>query len=228
VNGHELRQARSISAWTQEVAAQKLGVTQAYLSMVERGIRPVSSELASKAFRLLPISATALPLRHYQRHSHDDAYFRKELGALGYPGFSHVRRSSKHNPAELFMEALDSENLDSRVIEALPWLPIKYSAMNWDWLTSNAKFRDRQNRLAFVIGLAAEIAQQKDGPHLAAELAKRVDVLQRSRLRAEDTLCHQSMTKAERNWLRTNRSPAAAHWNLLTDLSIRDLDHSFV
>jgi hypothetical protein len=125
------------------------------------------------------------------------------------------------------MEALDSEDLDSRVVEALPWLPVKYPAMDWDWLIGNAKVHDRQNRLAFVIGLAAGIAREKEEFHLAAALAKRCDALQRSRLQAEDTLCHQSMTKAERAWLRTNRSPAAAHWNLLTDLSISDLDHAF-
>jgi len=42
--------------------------------------------------------------------------------------------------------------------------------------------------------------------------------LERARLAREDTFCHDSMTQAERAWLREHRSPAAAHWNLLTDM----------
>ena len=40
----------------------------------------------------------------------------------------------------------------------------------------------------------------------------------KSRLAPEDTFCHDSMTQAERVWLREHRSPTAAHWNLLTDM----------
>lgn len=35
------------------------------------------------------------------------------------------------------------------------------------------------------------------------------------------------MTQAERNWLRTHRTSAAAHWNLLTDLKAEHLVHVF-
>jgi hypothetical protein len=42
--------------------------------------------------------------------------------------------------------------------------------------------------------------------------------LERSRLVREDTLCQESMTQAERRWLRDRRSPQAQHWNLLTGL----------
>ena len=62
VTGDELKNARKASAWTQAQAAARLGVTQAYLSMVERGERAVSSELASKAVEVFDVPATALPL----------------------------------------------------------------------------------------------------------------------------------------------------------------------
>jgi hypothetical protein len=42
--------------------------------------------------------------------------------------------------------------------------------------------------------------------------------LERSRLMREDTLCHESLTEAERRWLRKNRPAEAKHWRLLTDL----------
>jgi hypothetical protein len=50
-------------------------------------------------------------------------------------------------------------------------------------------------------------------------------VLDRSRLVKEDTLCHDSLTEAERKWLRVNRPAEAAHWNLLTDMQAENLPH---
>jgi transcriptional regulator with XRE-family HTH domain len=40
----------------------------------------------------------------------------------------------------------------------------------------------------------------------------------RSRLAREDTLCYESMTRAERAWLRSHRPADARRWNLLTDV----------
>jgi transcriptional regulator with XRE-family HTH domain len=225
VNGTQLRQARLAASCTQQEAAQKLCITQAYLSMVERGNRPVSAELASKAVGLFEVPATALPFQDHNTASRDDTFFASALGALGYEGFSHLRGAARINPAELLMEALDRDNLDSRVIEALPWLPVGYPEMDWDWLTRSAKLRDRQNRLGFVVALASQAAERKGNSGLAAALADRVRTLEPSRLASEGTLCRESMTRAERKWLRAHRSPVAEHWNLLTDLVLEHLDH---
>jgi transcriptional regulator with XRE-family HTH domain len=228
MDGSLLKDARLRSSWTQHDAAQRLGVTQAYLSMVERGTRPVSNELASKAMEVFEVPATELPLAVYQHRSRDESFFKQALGALGYPGFAYLRGEVKSNPTELLMEALDTENLDSRVTEALPWLPVAYPKMDWDWLALNAKLQDRQNRLAFVVALASQVAGKRGDAKLEETLSARVDTLLRSRLAAEDTLCKESMTQAERKWLRTHRSSAAEHWNLLTDLSVEQLAHAFV
>jgi hypothetical protein len=91
------------------------------------------------------------------------------------------------------MEALDSENLDSRVVGALPWLPVAYPQMDWAWLTFNAKVRDRQNRLGYVTLLAAQIAGKRADSTIEHALLKTVHALERSRLVAEDTLCRQSL-----------------------------------
>jgi hypothetical protein len=57
----------------------------------------------------------------------------------------------------------------------------------------------------------------------ANALSTRVAALEHSPLAAEDTLFRESMSQAERRWLRSHRSKAAAHWNLLTDLKLEDL-----
>jgi hypothetical protein len=123
------------------------------------------------------------------------------------------------------MAALDCDNPDPRVIEGLPWLPLAYPDLDWDWLTRNAKLRDRQNRLAFVVALASEVAAIEGNGSVADTLSDRVRQLEPFRLAAEDTLCRESITRAERKWLRTHRSATAEHWNLLSDLIVDHLDH---
>ncbi len=225
MTGADLRSVRRASSWTQAEAATRLGVTQAYLSMVERGERAVSSELASRAVGVFEVPATALPLAEYRALVRDTDFFQTMLGTLGYPGFAYLRGAARLNPTELLMEALDSDDLDSRVTQALPWLPLAYPHLNWDWLTANAKLRDRQNRLGFVVALARQAAERDGSAQLEQELATRVATLEHSRLVREDTLCRESMTRAERTWLHEHRPKLAEHWNLLTDLTLEQLDH---
>jgi transcriptional regulator with XRE-family HTH domain len=225
MTGAELKSARKASSWTQVQAAARFGVTQAYLSMVERGERAVSCELASRAVEVFEVPATALPLAEYQTRAHDAGFFQAMLGSLGYSGFAYLGGSARLNPTQLLMEALDSNDLDSRVTEAMAWLPLTYPHLNWDWLTSNAKLRDRQNRLGFVVALARQAAERDGSSQLDQELGTRVAKLEPSRLAKEDTLCRESMTRAERAWLREHRSKLAEHWNLLTDLTVEQLEH---
>ena len=124
MDGNLLKEARLEKNWTQEQAALALGVTQAYLSMMEKGHRPLSERFVRKAVKVLNLPATALPLRSgeaampasSQKHN-----FGADLGALGYPGFSYLRARRRRNPAEVLLEALNQPNLDARVVEGLPW-----------------------------------------------------------------------------------------------------------
>jgi len=103
---------------------------------------------------------------------------------------------------------------------------LKFPDLDWQWLTTAAKVNDLQNRLGFVTGLARRLAELR-GERQSAELLARQEVaLDRSRLMREDTLCHESLTEAERRWLRKHRPAAAKHWRLLTDLTPERLDHA--
>ena len=227
MNGAELREARVTAGCTQRDAAAKLGVTQAYLSMVERGVRPVSAELASRVVAVFAVPATALSLGQYERRHRDELYFKQTLGALGYGGFAYLGGGHAVNPAWLLMEAIDEEDVDARVIEALPWLLLHYPALDWKWLTREAKIHDRQNRLAFLASVAAGVAEMHGDDKLARQLAVQVDSLDPSRLAAEDTLCQKSMTQAERRWLRVHATESAKHWNLLSHLTPDEVVHAF-
>lgn len=223
MTGEALKTGREQASLTQQEAASRLGLTQAYLSMLERGRRPVTAELAAQATRVFHLPPTALPLEVDPPPTLDESEFKSELGALGYPGFSYLRGKSHYNPARLLFLALDQNELDRRVVEALPWLVYTYPEMDWEWLTRNAKLNDRQNRLGFVVALAEEFAEKTADESRKMGLSRQLAVVERSRLAREDTLSNDSMTQAERKWLRQNRPPKARHWNLLTDLDVKHL-----
>jgi len=63
MKGQELKEARLQRGWTQQQAAERLGVTQAYLSMLENGVRMLPYGLARKAAQTLQAPPTTLPLR---------------------------------------------------------------------------------------------------------------------------------------------------------------------
>ena len=78
----------------------------------------------------------------------DPQAFAATLGALGYAGFSHLAATGKlENPAVVVLTAVQQQNLESRLTEALPWLLLHYPNLNWDWLVDAARRRNLQNRL---------------------------------------------------------------------------------
>jgi|SRR5690348_9052247 transcriptional regulator with XRE-family HTH domain len=227
MNAQELKEARLRRGWTQQQAAGKLGVTQAYLSMLEHGRRMWPYSLTRKAVEVLQAPPTALPLPAAALVMPlNSEKLRAQLAELGYPGFAHLRGRARHNPSEVLLNALNQSDLDSRVVEGLPWLVLRYADMDWDWLVQNAKVSDRQNRLGFVVTLASQLGAKSAHPQRSRKLAEYVGVLDRSRLVREDTLCHDSLTETERKWLRANRPPEAKHWNLLTDMKAENLPHA--
>jgi hypothetical protein len=112
------------------------------------------------------------------------------------------------------------------VAEALPWLALRYSEMDWDWVTREAKLRNLQNRLGLTLLLAKKLALRKQELEVANSLERREKSLRESLLAKEDTYCHEGMTQAERRWLQTRRSPEASAWNVLSDLQVADLTHA--
>ena len=227
--GQELKDGRRKAGLTQVEAAARLGVSQPYLSQLERGRRPVRAPLARAATALFRLSPTALPVPEAVRPgaAEDPARLARQLAGLGYPAFEHLRSGAKANPAAVVLEALLQRDLEVRLSEALPWVLLNYPELDWQWLVEHAKRHDVQNRLGFVVAVARALATRDAGLSDAeAKLAMAEERLERSRLAREDTLARESMPAAERRWLAENRSPAARHWNLLTSLSADQLSYA--
>ena len=220
MTGQTLRQARTDVGMSQVEAAAQLGVSQTLLSLMEKGERSVTPAVAQRAVTHLHATPELLPVSTKTRHSDDQ--LAADLGALGYPGYGYLR-SQPRNPAEVFFDALDRPDLDARLVEALPWLPLRYSNMDWNWLTTQAKVHNRQNRLGFVVALSAKVAKKHAKRDVVKRLSQVVKTLEEGRLAKTDTLCQESWPPSQRKFAHNQRSVLAAHWKLDTRLTEKNL-----
>ena len=225
MNHQQFKAGRQQARHTQAEAAKRLGVSQPYLSQLEKGLRPVTPELARRATKAYGLSPTHLPIPNPVSlgDSVDSAKLARQLAGLGYPGFAHLR-AQRTNPAVLMLQALMQPNLEVRLTEALPWVLCTYPDLEWPWLTDQVKLKDAQNRLGFLVGVAKGVIESSHSGALEPLSAAEAP-LEHSRLAREDTLCRDSMPDAERRWLKRNRSPLAHHWNLLTGMTADHLSY---
>ncbi len=200
-----LRQWRKRKGLTQVDAASVLGVSQPYLSLLEKGMRPLTTALLH---RMKTSAADRTALKSEK--------FRAQLSALGYPGFSHIARPRTKLTADvLLISVLAEPNADSRVLEALPWLIGQcVSHVPLNWLVRQGKLQNLQNRLGFILQ-----SSNVEAPGILSAIHE----LEEARLLQETTLCWDSMPAATRDWMRINRTPLAEHWNILTRFQAEDI-----
>jgi transcriptional regulator with XRE-family HTH domain len=220
MTAEQWRTGRKSAGLTQVEAADSLHVSQPYLSQLEAGTREASAGLARKAARLYRLPPTALPLGEPKEVQPDE--LQRKLASLGYPGFEHLRVKAVSNPAEVVLGTVVKRDLDTRLVEALPWVLSSYTDLNWAWLRDRAKLQNAQNRLGYLVHLAKGAATTGEARGM---LSTWEEELEAARLAREGTLCRDSMPAAERAWLRSNRPGHAAHWNLLTSLTTEQLPY---
>lgn len=222
MTGELLRRNRRQAGWTQERLAARLGLTQEYVSLMERGRRLVPDHVARAVTRCLKLPATALPLSETTANkAAPEHWVEQALARLGYPGLAYCKkRGPRKNPAEVLLRALACDDLDPRLVEALPWLLLQFDEGSFGTLTAPAKLKDLQNRLGFMVSLAREVAEQdQKWSHRFDDLRKLEKSLEPSRLAREDSFGAMADSERLREWLRRNRTRTAAHWNLLTNLN---------
>jgi len=221
MNFADIRTGRLAKGLSQVQAAARLKVSQPYLAMLERGERRLTPDLARRAMKAYDLSPTALPPSHSgsSRQRMTPEALARDLAGLGYPGFAYLRprKWKPKNPGEVLLTALAQEDLESRLVEALPWLVLRFWPLDQEWLIREARLLDLQNRLGFVVTLARRLAEGAGDQPRAHALKDLETVLERSRLAREDTLCRASLPEAERRWLAKHRPREARHWNVLTD-----------
>jgi transcriptional regulator with XRE-family HTH domain len=156
-----LKAGRVKAGLTQIEAAERLGISQPYLSQLEKGERPVTLELARLTATVYRLPPTALPIPEAAAdEAIDPDLLARQLAGLGYPGFAHLR-ARKANPAAVILTALLQKDLETRLAEALPWVLLTYPDLDWSWLISQVKISDTQNRLGFLVAVAKNLAGRR-------------------------------------------------------------------
>ncbi len=224
-----LKSARLRRGWGQTEVAERLGLSQAYVHMLEQGKRRLTPELTRKLALVYELSPVELPVSESFRPSQADAQWLAEsVAKLGYPGFAYLRpHVAKKNPGEVLLTALAQDSLEPRLAEALPWVLLRYSKMDFDWLAEQARKHNLQNRLGFVSSLARQMSEHSaKNAQRTRVLAGLETTLDQSRLVHEDAFPRPPKNDAERYWLTHNRPQEAKHWNLLTDLRPEHLQYA--
>lgn len=220
MSGAQVRAVRERLGLTQQQAARRWRLSQAYVSLVEHNKRPTPDRLARALARTEPSMATGLRLE--MPHANVDDLPRL-LGTLGYRGFAQLASpAGVSNPATVVLAALKASFVPARVTEALPWLLVTFVDLDWQWLIDQARLSNVQNRLGFLVHLATQFADRLGEVQASQRLAGVEQVLEEARLAKEDTF-GRDLTEVERDYLRQHRPPAARHWNLLTNLRAEDL-----
>jgi DNA-binding XRE family transcriptional regulator len=216
----DVRRWRVRGGLTQVEAAQALGVSQTYLSLIERGRRPLTSELSLRLKRLPRGSV-------WNSQAATDREFQVALADLGYPPFAHLKESRRQvDPATLLLRALLQPDVDARVTEGLPWVSANYQAsVDWDWMVRQAKLSNLQNRLGFLLDLSLAMVRRGISGGAGAPFEQARSDLDEARLLNEASFCWDSMPEATRGWMRANRGPEAQHWNVVTRLRSEDLPY---
>ncbi len=150
-----------------------------------------------------------------------------DVAALGYPRFGHLRPRDWYpkNPTEVLLAALAQGDLEPRLFEALPWLVLRYAPFDHEWLVREAKARELQNRLGFVVTLARHLAERTRDDAKVRMLRTLEDRLDRIRLAPEDTL-GKRLRESQRRWLTEHRPEDARRWNLLTAWTVDALRYT--
>jgi transcriptional regulator with XRE-family HTH domain len=225
-----LKASRRAAGLTQAQLAKKLGTSQAYVSLLERGLRSPSVSLAARLARVLELPPTAYPVRVGKRGLGRFGADRtaKGLANLGYPGFAYLGSSGTlTNPTEVLLRTLAAEWVDTRSLEAMPWLLLRYADFDHRQIVMLAHRHNLQNRVGFVVALAKDVAERNpEYSHRLPELNKLLSSLEPLRLAREDELGQPLKSEQLRKWIRGNRTAAAAHWNLLTDLGTEHLAYA--
>lgn len=225
MNGAQLLKERTSRNWEQQDAAARLKVSQPYLSLIEAGKRPVTEKLARRAVKVFSLPPTALPVKEMPELSRtkNENLLASQLAGLGYPKFSHLKKTRKLNPAAVLMTALQTGDLDSRVVEALPWIIYNFSEIDWSRVINTAKLYDAQNRLGFLLSLSYKAAKRAKDENKRDLLKGLLSTLEESRLARNDSFRRESLTETEKIWLRKNRTKEACRWRVLSNLSVEHL-----
>ena len=93
MTNQQFKAGRKQARLTQTQAAQRLSLSQPYLSQLERGQRPITAVLARLATKVYSLPPTGLPVPETPtiNEASNASRLARQLSGLGYPNFAHLR-----------------------------------------------------------------------------------------------------------------------------------------
>ena len=124
MNHQQFKSGRLGAQLTQVQAAERLGLSQSYLSQLEKGQRPVTPEIARLATKVYRLSPAALPLPDAAPDAEESnaARLTRQLSGLGYPGFAHLRAEKDPLRAVAALAHLPAEAMEVVQIGVALWV----------------------------------------------------------------------------------------------------------
>jgi hypothetical protein len=151
----------------------------------------------------------------------------EDLAALGYPGYAYLRTNiPEKTPEEVLLIAIARDDLEPRLIEALPWVILEYWDRDFIHLIARAKWLGLQSRLGFLVNLACRISQMGAHEVRSEVLSGLESTIDKIKLSTQDVLMRRPCNAVELHWLEQNRSEQAKHWNVITGLRPEHLEYS--
>lgn len=214
MTGASVRALRVDLGLTQAEAARRWGLSQAYVSLVEQGRRPVPDRLVAA------VGPLVLPAR--QQGLLVATELAVALGNLGYPAFRYLANGRTPDPAAVVLEVLRAGDASPRVVRALPWVLAHHPDLDWPRLLTQVKALTLQNALGFLTGLARRLARREGKTAVVDRLLAVERELEDVRLVKERSLGRR-LADAEARHVRAQRSALARRWRVLSELTVDDV-----
>lgn len=233
--GAKVRDLRKARHWSQAELAQRLDLSQARLSQIERGNGSFAAEHLLEIFRLFNVDASHFaPTK--SRTNHEDELW----NAAARLGASHLVESERVLPSERLREVHDvlREALVSagspRLITALaPILVARADELQLPRVEDQLAQLGLQHRLGWLVENTIEALRQlgSHADHASGLRYRRAQVILFSWLRAqrpereaalEDVIDQDVRSEKSRTRALQERSAISARWGVLSELSSND------
>jgi hypothetical protein len=145
---------------------------------------------------------------------------------VGYPGFAYLRNRRPLNPAEVLLRALRAGDVDARMVEGTTLGAVEVPGSRLGVAPARSK-RGRPSEPAGISGVGRPTTGRASRRNRSGEeLAEQEQTLEGSRLQREGAF-RESLTDAERRWLREKQPPHATHWNMFSTVNASELANAF-
>ena len=148
------------------------------------------------------------------------------LAFIGYPGYSYLLQPFERvdTPINVLLDILSYADSELRIIEALPWIILRYCRTDFHHIVAKAQSLHVQNQLGFMVNIASRISQTSDD-RVPTETLRQIEANLDNVRKDGEFLLFPIRSTVQREWIVRNREPEAKHWGVLATLKPEHIDY---